>query len=238
MKSPNLIQSIANYRDLAAGYDRNCTRVMPLREEAIARLALQPGDVVVDVASGTGLSFPLLMSAIGPQGRLIAIESSPDMMALARQRVADAGWRNVTLIERSADDAEIPIAFDAVLFHFTHDVMQSPHALSRIFASAKSGARIAVAGAKLRSWWLAPVNFWMLWRGRRYLTTFTGLREPWAGLLRYVPDLSVESRLVGTAYVGAGTVVQNAQWPASNGGLSVRVPALFEREHPQNEVRL
>ena len=162
MKQPNLNQSIKDYRELASDYDRNCVRVMPIREEAIAQLKLQTGDVVVDVASGTGLSFPLLMPAIGPSGHLIAVESSPDMMAVARRRVAEAGWKNVTLIEASADCVEIATPYDAVLFHFSHDVMQSDVALERIFRNAKASARIAVAGAKLRSWWLAPVNVWML----------------------------------------------------------------------------
>ena len=76
---------------------------------------------------------------------------------------------------------------------------------SRIFRNAKASARIAVAGAKLRSWWLAPVNVWMLWRGRNYLATFAGLQKPWKRLSCFVPDLSIESRLLGTAYVGSGT---------------------------------
>ena len=52
---------------------------MRVREERVALLDLQPGDVAVDVASGTGLSFPLLMEAIGPTGRLIAIEHSAEI---------------------------------------------------------------------------------------------------------------------------------------------------------------
>ena len=93
MKQPNLNQSIKNYRELASDYDRNCVRVMPIRKKTVALLKLRSGDVVLDVASGTGLSFPLLMQAIGTSGHLIAIESSPDMMAVARRRVAEGGWK-------------------------------------------------------------------------------------------------------------------------------------------------
>ena len=204
MSRPDARRSVESYRYLAARYDASCRRVMPIREKAVALLHLQPGDVVVDVASGTGLSFPLLMEAIGPTGHLIAIEHSPEMMALARRRTEAAGWRNATLIEAPVEAADVPIPFDAVLFHFTHDVLQSPPALTRLLRHAKPGARVAVAGNKLASWWLAPVNLWMIFRARRYLTTYAGLRQPWRNLLTCVPDLTVRRRLLDTGYVAQG----------------------------------
>ena len=197
-------RSVESYRRLAAGYDASCERVTPVREETVALLDLQPGNVVVDVASGTGLSFPMLVQDIGPTGHLIAIEHSPEMMALARKRVEAAGWRNVTLIETATEAADVPVTFDAVLFHFTHDVLQSPAALARLFVRAKPGARVAVAGAKFASWWLAPLNLWVMFRARHYLTTYAGLAQPWRNLLTYVPDLAVRHRLLGTGYVAHG----------------------------------
>ena len=76
MRQPDAQRSIESYRRLAKSYDASCIPVMPIREEAVALLNLRSGDVAVDVASGTGLSFPLLMKAIGPTGHLIAIERS------------------------------------------------------------------------------------------------------------------------------------------------------------------
>lgn len=204
MKQPNARRSLENYRGLAHKYDASCKRLMSVREDAVAFLGLRDGDVVVDVSAGTGLSFPLVMERIGPTGHLIAIELSPDMMALARQRVDAGGWRNVTLIESAVETAGIPLAFDAALFHFTHDVLQSPAALARVFAHAKPGARVAVAGAKFVSWSFAPLNIWIMIRTRRYLTTYAGLRQPWCYLTRYVPDLRIRNRLLGTGYLAHG----------------------------------
>ena len=204
MKQPDAQCAIASYRDLAGDYDATCHRTMPIRKEAIALLELRPGDVAVDVACGTGMSFPLLIEEIGSAGHLIAIDLSPDMMALARARVQAAGWRNVTPIEASIEAADIPLAFDAVLLHFTHDVIQSPAALAKLFARAKPGACVVAAGAKLTSWWLAPFNLWLMMRARPYLTTYAGLRHPWRNLLLYVPGLRVNRRLLDTVYVARG----------------------------------
>lgn len=204
VRPPDAQRSIESYRRLAQHYDASCTPVMPIRGETVSLLNVQSGDVVVDVASGTGLSFPLIMKAIGPEGRLIAVEHSPEMMALARQRVAAAGWANVTLVEAPAERADIRVAVDALLFHYTHDVLQSPTALAQLFACAKPGARVAVAGAKFTSWWLAPLNVWVMIRARRYLTTFTVLHRPWRHLLTYVPELTVRRHLFDTGYIAYG----------------------------------
>lgn len=204
MSRPDPKRSIESYRGLAADYDESCRRIMSIRESAVDLLQLRAGDVVVDVASGTGLSFELLIGRIGSTGHLIAIEHSPEMMAKARERVAAAGWRNVTLIEAAVEDARIEATIDAFRFHYTHDVLQSPAALERLFDRAKPLARVAVAGTKLTSWWLAPINLWALFRARRYLTTYAGLRRPWSHLIRLVPDLSIQPRHLGIGYLAAG----------------------------------
>ena len=185
--------------------------MMPIRHETIMLLQLKPGDTVLDVASGTGLSFALLVEAVGSSGQVVAIEHSPEMMALARQRVQAAGWQNVTLIEAQVEKANIPTPLDAVLFHFTHDVLQSREALDNIFSAAKTQARVAVAGAKLTSWWLAPLNLWVLWRARRYLTTYDHLKMPWYFLAHDVPDITVEPRLFHTGYVGHGIYTKDVK---------------------------
>jgi arsenite methyltransferase len=58
----------AHYRRHARDYDASAQRTMVLRRRTIARLALQPGDRVLDAGCGTGLSFPWLLDAIGPGG--------------------------------------------------------------------------------------------------------------------------------------------------------------------------
>lgn len=205
MSSPRPDLAIERYRRHAAGYDAMSSRTMGLRHRAVGLLKLRPGDTVLDVACGTGLSFPLILEAIAPGGRLVGVELSPDMMALARERVAEAGWGNVTLIEAPMETAAVPFPVDAILFNYAHDVLRSPLALLRVFRDAKPGARVAAAGMKLFPWWLAPLNLYALAKARPYMTTFEGLARPWDLLAKYVPGLAVAPTQLGMGYIAHGT---------------------------------
>jgi len=187
---PDSARARALYRAHAPDYDASARRTMPLRRRTIDLLGLQPGQTVLDVACGTGLSFDLLREGVGEAGRVIGVELSPEMLALARARCAREGWRNVTLI----------------LFNFTHDVIHSPGALERIFAATRPGARVAVAGMKYAPWWLAPLNPFVRARARPYMTTFAGLDAPWRPLLGYLEQFEWRSVHFATGYIGHGRV--------------------------------
>src|SRR3972149_632357 len=98
------------YRRNARFYDL-LVRPLPLferlRRKAVARLRPRPGETVVDLGCGTGLSFELLEHGVGPQGRIIGVEITPEMLAKAREKVARHGWSNVTLIEASAEEVDL-----------------------------------------------------------------------------------------------------------------------------------
>lgn len=204
MAGPDPRQAVEKYRRHARGYDASAARTMALRRRAVALLSLQPGGVVLDVACGTGLSLPLLREAVGPAGRVIGVEVSPEMIAQARSRVARAGWTNVRLIEASLEDADLGERFDAALFNYTHDVLQSPRALRNIFAFARPGARVALAGSKHPPAWLFPLRLYRLLKARPYVTTFRGLDEPWRELRPYLASLEVRPVLLGTNYLAHG----------------------------------
>jgi len=208
---PDPALAIQKYRQHAASYDASARRTMALRRRVVGLLGLAPGETVLDVACGTGLSLPLLREAVGPRGRVIGVEVSPEMIALARERAARAGWDNVTLIESTMEAADLGAPFHAALFNYTHDVLQSPRALERIFSFAGPRARVALAGIKHPPPWLFPLRLYRLLKARPYLTTFEGLEEPWRLLCAYVPDLRVQPVLAGTNYLARGTVHPWAQ---------------------------
>jgi ubiquinone/menaquinone biosynthesis C-methylase UbiE len=204
---PDPQRAVANYRQLAAGYDASSRHETPLRLRTIDLLQLAQGASVLDVACGTGLSFAALVERVGVQGRVVGVEVSPEMAALGRARAQREGWRNVAV--RVGDVATVDLGtapFDAVLFHYTHDVLQAPAALANVFARMRPGARVAVAGLKTTHPLLFPLNLSAWWRGRRYRTTDANLRRPWVHLVRWVPDFTWQPTYFGTGYIGCGTV--------------------------------
>jgi acyl dehydratase/ubiquinone/menaquinone biosynthesis C-methylase UbiE len=191
------------YRRLAGSYDLTTAWLEPYRHRAVSHLRLQPGDVVLDVGCGTGMSFEPIQAAIGPSGRLVGVEPCPEMLAGARARVEAAGWDNVTLLEASAEEATVPGPVDAVLFAFTHDVMRSTKALANVLGQVRPGGRLAAVGPKWTAF--APQLNPLVWQvASQYVTSFEGFRRPWAELERVVPDLWVEEAYFGCVYLAWG----------------------------------
>jgi ubiquinone/menaquinone biosynthesis C-methylase UbiE len=157
-ESPDHDRARTKYRRLARTYDRLVSgvggRVAGFdrqRERVIERLDLRAGDVVVDVGCGTGLSFALIQQRIGPSGRVVGVELSRQMLAVARERVEREGWSNVTLVESSVEEAEAGVEADAALFCLVHDITRSRRAVENLVGQVKPGGHVAVLGGTKRS---------------------------------------------------------------------------------------
>ena len=192
------------YRRLSARYDYATRRIEPVRRQTIDALRLERGHRVLDVACGTGKSFEMLREAVGPEGTVVGVEQSPEMLRQARERVRQGGWDNVQLIESTIEAADFEGPFDAVLFVYTQDVLHSDAALARIFEATRHGARVASTGLKLFPWYIGIANVWLLAISYPYFTTFRGLAKPWTPLERYVHLLGVRSTFFGSGYIAEG----------------------------------
>jgi arsenite methyltransferase len=213
-------RSLEKYRRHAARYDGTCGPTWGIRERTIAALNLQPGDRVLDVACGTGLSVAQLRARVGEHGQVFGFDHSAEMLARARERVARAGWRNVTLVESAAQSVSLPQPVDALLFHYTHDILRSPLALSRVLACAQRGARVAIAGVKYFPWWLAPLNAWVYLKNHGYNGAPGGLRTPWDRIAPRLADWRFESTQFGMGYVASGRLIGGGERAAAPGAAS------------------
>ena len=159
---------------------------------------------VLDVGCGTGLSFGLLEAAIGPAGRIIAIEQSPDMMDVARRRVADNGWDNIKLIQACAEEASWRGQADALLMHFTHDIVRCQRTLDHLLGHLKPGATVVSTGLKWAPPWCVPVNLYVLSAALYSVSSLEGLAEPWTLLTQALEDVQLEEAIWGGGYVASG----------------------------------
>ena len=204
--TPNRSTAIRQYRSRARIYDLELALFEPVRQRAIDLLRLKNGDRVLDVGCGTGLSFLALEGLVGPKGSIVGIDQSPEMLERARARAAENGWKNVALIAASVEEAAIPLAADAALFHFTHDIMRTPKALANVCSHLKPGARIVAAGLKWAPIRAMPLNL-LVWNAAlRSTSTREGLARPWSHLEPLVSRLKMEQMLGGTVYIVSGVI--------------------------------
>ncbi len=65
----------------------------------IDHLALKAGETVVDLGSGAGIDVFLAADAVGPTGKVIGVDMTPEMLARARRNAAKAGVTNAEFRE-------------------------------------------------------------------------------------------------------------------------------------------
>jgi ubiquinone/menaquinone biosynthesis C-methylase UbiE len=86
--------------------------------EVIAAVKLQPGQTVADIGAGSGLFEVPLATAVGPQGKVYAVEVDKAFFPEIRKRVSAAGVTNVETVLGTFTDPALPVkSVDVVFFH-------------------------------------------------------------------------------------------------------------------------
>lgn len=80
---------------LPIGYGQTISQ--PTTVEMMLRwLEPEPGNMVMDVGSGSGWTTALLAKIVGPKGRVIAVELVPELVVFGRENCRRAGIKNAT----------------------------------------------------------------------------------------------------------------------------------------------
>ena len=143
--------STVSYRDFtntgAENYERDFVPAIatPVSASLLAAADLQPGERVLDVACGTGIIARRAAAAVGPTGKVTAIDIAPDMIDVARATSAPEG---AVIDWHVGDAASLPFAdgtYDAVLCQmglmFMADRAAAVAEMHRVLAP---GGRVAV----------------------------------------------------------------------------------------------
>ena len=120
--------------------------IFAARKEIIAAVKLAPGDRVADIGAGTGLFVAPFASAVGPKGKVFAVDISPRLIDHIKKRAADAGLTNVDVIlskEKSVELADGSV--DAVFVCDTYHHFEHYEAmLGSIFSVLRPGGQLVV----------------------------------------------------------------------------------------------
>jgi ubiquinone/menaquinone biosynthesis C-methylase UbiE len=131
-------------------------------EVRIARLmlGLGAGDAVLDLACGPGNFSRPLARAVGPEGLVVGVDSSPTMLARGAAEVARAGIANLALVR--ADATALPFrdgSFDAACCFAALHLFADPFAaLDEMRRVLREGGRIAIMTSVRRQLTLRPLK--------------------------------------------------------------------------------
>lgn len=114
--------------------------------EVVAALGLQPGDVVADVGAGSGYFALRLASAVGPSGRVLAVDVSAPMLDHLRTRALEAGAGNIDTILAPHDDPLLPPGGVDLVFicNTWHHIDGRDAYLSKIRRALAPGGRLVI----------------------------------------------------------------------------------------------
>jgi cyclopropane fatty-acyl-phospholipid synthase-like methyltransferase len=77
---------------------RQAARLAPLTERFFRETGIERGQRVLDLGSGVGEVAMLLAKIVGPSGDVVGVERDRRSISRAKERVAEAGLRNLSAI--------------------------------------------------------------------------------------------------------------------------------------------
>ena len=126
--------------------------------EVISALKLKPGEIIADIGAGSGYFTFRLARQVGSQGRVYAVDVSPDMIIHLNRRIRDLGVTNVATILCPPDD---PLLADASVDRFFicdtwHHIQDHPHYLGLLKRMLKPDGQIVMIDYKKTQTPLGP----------------------------------------------------------------------------------
>ena len=136
-------------------------RVAAVNDLLLTRSRVAAGERVLEIGCGTGATTVHLAEAVGPNGRVVAVDLSEPMLEGARKRVAESGLGNITLLPADAQVHPFaPGEFDLITSRFGVMFFADPFAaFSNLLPAARPGGRLCFvcwAPLKDNKHWLIP----------------------------------------------------------------------------------
>jgi len=141
----------AYFNQRAAIWDETASEKDATKLKRMARrLNIKPGSTVLDVGTGTGVFIPFLLSKIGRNGQIVALDFAEGMLRKAQAKSCN---RNIDYLH--ADVTNIPLGdeiFDIVICYSSFPHLQNkPRALAEMNRVIKTGGKLFICHTSSRT---------------------------------------------------------------------------------------
>ena len=130
--------------------------------------ALAPGERVLDLGSGAGTDSLVAAQMVAPDGDVVGVDMTPEMIIKARASAAEGGVANATFVETEAERLPFDDAsFDVVISNGVIDLIPDKDAVfAELYRVLRPGGRLQIADVTLQN----PVSE----EGKRNIDLWTG----------------------------------------------------------------
>ena len=123
-------------------------------ERVVASLGIEPGDHVADLGAGSGYFTLRLAEAVGPTGRVYAVDVDAEMNEYLREKLKQAGVANVEVIDGRFEDPLLPDGRIDLIFSSNtyHHIQERPQYFRNVQRDLAAGGRIAIIDYNDTTW--------------------------------------------------------------------------------------
>ena len=123
-------------------------------EKVIAALQIRPGDHVADLGAGGGYFTFKLASAVGPTGKVYAVDIDREMTDLIAQEAESDAVKNVATIVAKADDPMLPPTGVDLIFtsNTYHHIGNRVAYFANLRKHLRPGGKVAIIDYDRRAW--------------------------------------------------------------------------------------
>lgn len=131
-------------------------------EEVVLALHLKAGDAVADLGAGGGYFTFRLADAVGPAGKVYAVDIDSDMTEYVARRARELNYHNIEVVTAKPDDPLLPrsgvdVIFTCITYHHLAD--RTPY-LFRLRQYLRPHGRLAIIDFNGDGWFTRLIGHW------------------------------------------------------------------------------